>query len=402
MNIYFIISYKILPLNNIFNFQMNLYEILCINSSTSFDDIKRTHRKLALQFHPDKCIDKTQEERNNLTTRFVQINQAFKILSDPILRKIYDSEGMIGIEKHNNKLAQEESVNEAKERNKKNREERTKRKKQKEQEELKKREFEEKARLEQEEIKRKLELDRLEKKKLEEEQRERELEEKRVKEIELEELRINFEKQQKILKLEILRKKKLEAEQREKELAEKRAKEIEQELAEREFEKLNKEKQAQELINLRIRNKNQLIKNHLIELAVPFKKIILQMIDRLDIINPDHYVVNYIISKFMDIVVHLDNVKIKKLYLELKTILDYFENDYNEITTKKSIRGQLYFKKLLNICIEYSFDEYICSQYEEYLKNSNQYSSNNFDFLKSIVGVYIKIIQQIIPDVYFL
>ncbi len=65
---------------------MNPYEILDIDPSANLDDIKKAYRKLSMTHHPDKGGD---EEK------FMEINLAYRVLSDPQKRKMYDTEGII-------------------------------------------------------------------------------------------------------------------------------------------------------------------------------------------------------------------------------------------------------------------------------------------------------------------
>jgi hypothetical protein len=93
---------------------------------------------------------------------------------------------------------------------------------------------------------------------------------------------------------------------------------------------------------------------------------------------------------------------VKECYLKFKKIKDYYENDFNDSTNNKSIRGKIMLKTFFNICNEYNLDKYIIEKYEEHLKKFNIYDSNNFNFLEKIVSTYLKIIQTLIPDIYFL
>lgn len=61
----------------------NYYEILGIKTDASPDIIKLRYRELSLQCHPDKTNNKETEE-------FVKVNRAFKILSHPNLKHLYD------------------------------------------------------------------------------------------------------------------------------------------------------------------------------------------------------------------------------------------------------------------------------------------------------------------------
>lgn len=64
------------------------YAILGVSRTASADDIKRTFRKLARQYHPDlNPGDKAAE------ARFKEINEAYEVLSDADKRKKYDQFG---------------------------------------------------------------------------------------------------------------------------------------------------------------------------------------------------------------------------------------------------------------------------------------------------------------------
>lgn len=64
------------------------YEVLGVGRQASADDIKKTYRKLALQYHPDRNPgDKHAEEK------FKEAAEAYAILSDPEKRAQYDQFG---------------------------------------------------------------------------------------------------------------------------------------------------------------------------------------------------------------------------------------------------------------------------------------------------------------------
>lgn len=64
------------------------YEILYIERTATSDDIKKSYRKLAIKYHPDKNPgDKTAEES------FKELSEAYEALSDPQKRAAYDQYG---------------------------------------------------------------------------------------------------------------------------------------------------------------------------------------------------------------------------------------------------------------------------------------------------------------------
>lgn len=66
------------------------YEVLEVEQSATEDDIKKSYRKLALKFHPDKA---SEEARETAKQSFQRLAFAYAILSDPARRKRYDATG---------------------------------------------------------------------------------------------------------------------------------------------------------------------------------------------------------------------------------------------------------------------------------------------------------------------
>jgi curved DNA-binding protein CbpA len=64
---------------------MDYYKVLEISNSASQDDIRKSFRHLALKYHPDR--NKNSEESKQ---KFMQIVEAYKVLSDEQARKNYD------------------------------------------------------------------------------------------------------------------------------------------------------------------------------------------------------------------------------------------------------------------------------------------------------------------------
>lgn len=65
--------------------ELDYYEILGVNKTCSAEELKKSYRKLAMQYHPDRNPDDKDAEE-----KFKQINGAHETLSDPSKRAKYD------------------------------------------------------------------------------------------------------------------------------------------------------------------------------------------------------------------------------------------------------------------------------------------------------------------------
>ncbi|XP_015598909.1 dnaJ homolog subfamily C member 5 isoform X3 [Cephus cinctus] len=70
----------------------SLYQILEIPKTATPEEIKKTYRKLALRFHPDKNPNNPEAAE-----KFKEINRAHTILTDLTKRNIYDNYGSLGL-----------------------------------------------------------------------------------------------------------------------------------------------------------------------------------------------------------------------------------------------------------------------------------------------------------------
>ena len=69
------------------------YEVLGVQKSASYDEIKKAYRKLAMKYHPDRNPDdKTAEEK------FKEVGEAYEVLSDDDKRARYDQFGFAGVD----------------------------------------------------------------------------------------------------------------------------------------------------------------------------------------------------------------------------------------------------------------------------------------------------------------
>lgn len=65
--------------------EKDLYEVLGVSRTATKADLKRAYRQLALKYHPDKNLGDPMSER-----LFIELSEAYSVLSDPELRARYD------------------------------------------------------------------------------------------------------------------------------------------------------------------------------------------------------------------------------------------------------------------------------------------------------------------------
>jgi DnaJ-class molecular chaperone len=63
--------------------EKNYYESLGVDPDADMEDIRKAYRKLVRQCHPDVCSDMGHD-------RFVEVKEAYEVLSDPEKRRRYD------------------------------------------------------------------------------------------------------------------------------------------------------------------------------------------------------------------------------------------------------------------------------------------------------------------------
>ena len=70
----------------------DFYEILGVSRDASDEDIKKSYRKLAMKYHPDRNPDKGSEDK------FKEAKEAYEMLADPQKRAAYDQYGHAGVD----------------------------------------------------------------------------------------------------------------------------------------------------------------------------------------------------------------------------------------------------------------------------------------------------------------
>ena len=71
----------------------NPYETLDVDSTATLKEIKYAYKKLAGVWHPDKWVGSTEGDRRAAEVEFKQIEEAYRVLKDPINRAHYDQTG---------------------------------------------------------------------------------------------------------------------------------------------------------------------------------------------------------------------------------------------------------------------------------------------------------------------
>jgi molecular chaperone DnaJ len=72
--------------------QRDYYEILGVGRNAAEEEIKRSYRRLAMKYHPDKNPGDREAEEN-----FKEASEAYEVLRDPEKREIYDHYGHEGL-----------------------------------------------------------------------------------------------------------------------------------------------------------------------------------------------------------------------------------------------------------------------------------------------------------------
>lgn len=70
--------------------QFNPYSVLGVSKDATSDEIRRKYRKLCLQYHPDKNVQKSVKERKKCEDTFKKIQKANELIGDDEARRKYE------------------------------------------------------------------------------------------------------------------------------------------------------------------------------------------------------------------------------------------------------------------------------------------------------------------------
>ena len=73
----------------------DFYEVLGVPKNASDEEIKKSYRKMAMKFHPDRNQDNGAKEAEG---KFKEAKEAYEMLSDPQKRAAYDQHGHAGVD----------------------------------------------------------------------------------------------------------------------------------------------------------------------------------------------------------------------------------------------------------------------------------------------------------------
>lgn len=71
------------------------YSILGVAQNATLEDIKKSYKKMALKWHPDKWSNKSEAEKKEAEEKFKEVSEAYSVLSDDKKRRQYDMFGTV-------------------------------------------------------------------------------------------------------------------------------------------------------------------------------------------------------------------------------------------------------------------------------------------------------------------
>src|SRR5579859_4733185 len=78
---------------NVASTKRDYYEVLGVSRTASVEEIKRSYRRLAMKYHPDR----NHQNKSETEVAFKECAEAYEVLSDPEKRRRYDQFGHAGV-----------------------------------------------------------------------------------------------------------------------------------------------------------------------------------------------------------------------------------------------------------------------------------------------------------------
>ena len=79
-----------------FGISSTLYTVLQCNKSSTSIELKKSYRQAALKYHPDRCVESSNNgDTASSTLKFQAVSAAYQVLSNEKRRSVYDSTGQI-------------------------------------------------------------------------------------------------------------------------------------------------------------------------------------------------------------------------------------------------------------------------------------------------------------------
>ena len=71
------------------------YKLLGVSKDATKDEISKAYKKLALKYHPDRQVGKSEQEKKEAEEKFKEISKAADVLTNDDKRKQYDQFGTV-------------------------------------------------------------------------------------------------------------------------------------------------------------------------------------------------------------------------------------------------------------------------------------------------------------------
>lgn len=72
------------------------YEVLGVSKNATDAELKSAYKKMAIKYHPDRQVGKSDEEKKAAEEKFKEAAEAYDVLRDPQKRQQYDQFGFNG------------------------------------------------------------------------------------------------------------------------------------------------------------------------------------------------------------------------------------------------------------------------------------------------------------------